>query len=98
MTNLDREQILQLGAQAHDWTEHHYRSLPALKGTPDWPEKQRILLADMSLHLLRTALISGEIDRAELRRNLYAILSIADQFLPEHELKAVADQLYREHT
>ena len=43
--------------------------------------KQRILLADMAMHLLRTSLNRGELDAQELARITYTILSISDQFL-----------------
>lgn len=94
MNQLNQEKILQMGAQAHAWTEASYRHHPAIKGDADWLAKQRLLLADMSLHLLQTALKPGEIDCDELRKNLYSILTIADQFIPEPQLKTVAEQLY----
>ena len=56
-------------------------------------EKQRILLADMALHLLQTALKDGELSGDELKRNLYAILSVSDQFIPKHGLKSDAGRL-----
>lgn len=94
MNELTREKVLQLSAQAHAWTETSYRNHPAVKGEADWLAKQRLLLADMSLHLLQTALNDGEIELDELRKNLYSILTIADQFLPHQQLKTLAEEIY----
>lgn len=89
-----RKEILDLGRKAHDLTESAYRSEAATRGEPGWAEKQRILLADMALHLLRTALADGDLSPDELKRNLYAILTVSDQFAPADGLKAIADRLY----
>ena len=89
-----RKQIVALGQQAHALTESAYRQHPSTRGDLNWPDKQRILLADMALHLLQTALREGEVSADELKRNLYAILTIADQFVPAADLKATADRLH----
>lgn len=88
-----KNEIASLGHKAHDLTEAAYRSHPARRGEADWAEKQRILLADMALHLLQTALKDGALSGPDLKRNLFAILTISDQFLPERDLKSWADQL-----
>lgn len=93
----DKEQRLQLltwSQQAHATVEAAYRAHPATSGDASWPQKQRLLLADMALHLLQTALHEGDLSSAHLRRNLYAILTIADPMLPACQLKATADGLY----
>lgn len=89
-----RDEIAGLGRKAHELTESACRQHPSRRGDADWPEKQRILLADMALHLLQTALNDGELSTADLKRNLYAILTLSHQFIPGSELKAVADTLY----
>ncbi len=89
-----RNEIAVLGRKAHDLTESAYRQHPAIRGESGWPEKQRILLADMALHLLQTAVRDGEISADELKQNLYAILTVSDQFIPDCGLKASADQLH----
>ena len=91
MTDTARQTILALSRQAHDLTEASYQADPAIKGDPAWPDKQRMLLADMSLHLLQTALRDGEIDTARLQSNLYSILTICAPFLPQKELARYAD-------
>jgi hypothetical protein len=48
----------------------------------------------MALHLLQTALRDGELSADELKRNLYSILTVSDQFIPDHGLKTSADQLH----
>ncbi len=89
-----RNEIVELGRKAHELTESAYRKHASTRGEPGWTEKQRILLADMALHLLRTALSDGALSTDELKRNLYAILTVSDQFLPDHALKASADRLH----
>ena len=93
MNESTRREIAVLGQQAHALTETAYRQHGATRHTAAWPEKQRILLADMALHLLQTSLREGDLDPGELKRNLYAILTIADQFLPAHDLKETANGL-----
>ena len=94
MDEATRNEIGALGRRAHDLTESAYRQHPARRGDAAWAEKQRILLADMALHLLQTALKDGELAGEDLRRNLYAILSVADGFLPGAGLKQDADRLH----
>jgi hypothetical protein len=89
-----RNEIVMLGRKAHDLTESAYREHASRRGDTDWAEKQRILLADMALHLLQTALREGALSTDELKRNLYSILTVSDQFIPDGGLKASADQLY----
>ncbi|MBK8727013.1 MAG: hypothetical protein IPL96_13470, partial [Holophagaceae bacterium] len=75
-------------------TESAYQNNPSKRGDAGWGDKQRILLADMALHLLQTSLRKGELSTADLKRNLYSILTISDELMPGHDLKAVADELY----
>jgi hypothetical protein len=93
MDDAIRNEILRLGRQAHDLTESAYRKHTSTRGEAGWTEKQRILLADMALHLLQTALIDGELHADGLKRNLYSILTVSDQFVPESGLKASAGKL-----
>jgi hypothetical protein len=88
-----KNEIVVLGRKAHDLTESAYRTHASTRGEPGWTEKQRILLADMALHLLQTALRDGELSADELKRNLYSILTVSDQFIPDCGLKASADHL-----
>jgi len=94
MDDVTRKEILSLGRTAHDLTEQSYQQHPATRGDPGWPEKQRMLLADMALHLLQTSMKDGELSEEDLKRNLFSILTISDQFLQGHDLKAFADKLY----
>jgi hypothetical protein len=91
-----RQQALALGRDAHALTENAYRADVAVKGSPGWDQKQRILMADMSLHLLQTALQEGELDVARLKQNLYAILTIAAPLLPSHDLARQAQALLQD--
>lgn len=88
------DQILNLAQSAHSLTESLYQQHPAVRGAPDWEDKQRLLLADMSLHLLQTALQDGPLSTDMLRRNLYSILTISDHMIPGHQLAELAQQLY----
>ncbi|MES3023765.1 MAG: hypothetical protein V4857_19535 [Pseudomonadota bacterium] len=95
MNDQSRQTILALSRQAHDLTETSYQADPAVKGDPAWAEKQRMLLADMSLHLLQTALREGELDTARLQTNLFSILKISAAFLPEKSLALYADAMIK---
>ncbi|MCW8875581.1 MAG: hypothetical protein OQK51_00875 [Kangiellaceae bacterium] len=94
MSNINREKIIKTSWEIHAQVESHYLSLKAKKGDEEWLEKQRVLLADMALHLLQTALKPGDIELNKLRNNLNSILVISDQFLPDADLRLAADKLY----
>ena len=94
MDELVRNEILLMSKKAHALTESSYQQDSSKAGDPDWAEKQRILLADMALHLLQTALSDGELSEAHLRRNLFSILTVSDQFVDGYDLKTIADGLY----
>jgi hypothetical protein len=93
MDDAIKHEIVMLGHKAHDLTEAAYRDHAATRGEPGWTDKQRILLADMALHLLQTALKDGELSASALKQNLYAIMTISDQFIPDSGLKVHAEQL-----
>ena len=90
----ERLRILKTSWELHDQIEASYLKNPAKKGTDEWLEKQRILLADMALHLLQTSISPGEIELEKLRNNLHSILTIADQFLPKSDLRKATEKLY----
>lgn len=84
-----------MGWEIHALVEESYRRHPAVKGEhAQWLEKQRLLLADMAVHLLQTALKPEGMELDKLRNNLHAILTIADQFLPHAQLKQATEKLY----
>lgn len=94
MDELVREEILSLSRTVHGLTESSYQKDSSRRGESGWTGKQRVLLADMALHLLQTSLRSGELSEDDLKRNLFSILTISDQIMPGHSLKAVAEELY----
>ena len=94
MDKAAKEEILSQSRIAHRLTEASYQQDTSKRGDAGWADKQRILLADMALHLLQTSLRDGEISTEDLKRNLFSILAISDQLMPGHDLKAVADELY----
>ncbi len=48
----------------------------------------------MALHLLQTALNPGEIKDDKLKNNVYSILTIADQFIPDAELAKAKEKIF----
>ena len=98
MDEAKRAELIQLGWQIHAVVEESYRLHPATRGgeggSDHWTEKQRLLLADMAVHLLQTAIKPGELELDKLRNNLHAILTISDQFLPHADLKKATDNIY----
>lgn len=89
-----RHEILAMSRTAHSLTEAAYQQDLSTRGDLGWTEKQRILLADMALHLLQTSLKDGDLSEEGLKRNLFSILTISDLFVHDHDLKAIADELY----
>jgi hypothetical protein len=89
-----RQDILSMSRTAHALTEAAYQQDGAVRGDAGWAEKQRILLADMALHLVQTSLKEGELSQEGLKKNLFSILTIADQFIDSHDLKKQAGELY----
>lgn len=97
MDDLTRAGLTRTGWEMHGVVEEALLRHPAVKGSgADWLDKQRLLLADMAIHLLQTALEPGEIELNKLRNNLHAILTIADHFLPHAELKDATTNIYRD--
>jgi hypothetical protein len=98
MDDLTRAGIIKTGWEIHRVVEERLLRHTATKGTgsvtADWLEKQRLLLADMAIHLLQTALKPGDIELDKLKNNLHAILTISDQFLPHAELKHATRKIY----
>lgn len=98
MDELKRKELMKMGWQIHGAVEEGYLRHPATKqgenGADDWLEKQRLLLADMAIHLLQTAIKPGSIELDKLKDNLHAILTISDQFLPHAELKKATEKIY----
>jgi len=94
VNEVERQNLIQKSWEIHNVVETAYLNINVTKGDDAWLEKQRILLADMALHLLQTALNPGELEHDKLKNNLYSILTISDQFLPNTGLKNAADKLY----
>jgi hypothetical protein len=86
-----------MGWAIHGVVEENYLRHGAVNGDGNkeaWREKQRLLLADMAVHLLQTAIKPGAMEVDRLRDHLHAILTISDQFLPCAELKQATGKLY----
>jgi hypothetical protein len=88
--------ILELVRNAHDQVESLYLADPAAKGSADWINKRRLLLADLSLHLVQAALKGPAPDPARLQRSLFSVLTLAHEFLPEAGLAQTAENLVKE--
>lgn len=94
MNEIQRDKIIAESWRAHALIEEHYLNNNAVKDDDDWLEKQRILLADMALHLLQTALNPGELKTDKLKNNVFSILTIADQFLPGSKLDEAKQHVF----
>ncbi|WP_437397408.1 hypothetical protein [Flagellimonas lutimaris] len=94
MTKEERKEMITTSWELHNQVETAYLNHPANKNDDEWLEKQRLLLADMALHLLQTSMNPEEIKLDRLRDNLHAILTISDQFLPDAGLKKATENLY----
>jgi len=79
----NRKEILRLIDSAHATLEAFYPATAVSRGTPEWEEKRRLLLADLSLHLAQDALKGERINSDSLRNHLFAILKIGGEFFPE---------------
>lgn len=101
MDDSKRTELIGMGWQIHGVVEESFRNHRAIKGgeggNAAWLEKQRLLLADMAVHLLQTAIRPGDIELDKLRNNLHAILTISDQFLPQAELGKATEKIYAGH-
>ena len=94
MTESEKLEMIKISWELHSQVESSYLSHQAKLGDDKWLEKQRLLLADMALHLLQTSIKPGDYNIDRLRDNLHAILTIADQFLPKANLKKATEKLY----
>ncbi|MDC8831339.1 hypothetical protein [Alteromonas gilva] len=94
MNNAQRQAIIDTSWALHAKVEQSVLAHPARRQDDNWHEKQRLLLADMALHLLQTAVTPGELQIDKLQNNLHAILTISDAFLPHAELKQATDKIY----
>lgn len=94
MTKEEKAKMITISWELHSQVETAYLNHPANKNDDEWLEKQRLLLADMALHLLQTSINPEVIKLDRLRDNLHAILTISDQFLPEVGLTGMTRNLY----
>ncbi|MEP7704148.1 hypothetical protein [Paraglaciecola sp. 25GB23A] len=95
MNDFERKELIEESWKLHNIVESNYLSNTAKKGDEQWLEKQRILLADMAIHLFQSAVKPGELEIEKLTNNIHAILTIADQFIPHAELKNATEKLYQ---
>lgn len=98
MDELTRTDLIKTGWAMHQLVEEALLRNTATRGsgamTAAWREKQRLLLADMAIHLLQTALQPGDIALEKLRNNLHAILTISDRFLPDAGLQQATGKIH----
>ena len=96
MNQEERSIFIKTSWELHGQVESSYLNNSAKPTSDGWLEKQRMLLADMAIHLLQTSVKPGEIELDKLRNNLHAILAISDQFLPKADLKKATKKLYED--
>jgi hypothetical protein len=89
MDDSTRDGIIRTG-----WDIHAVVEEGVLAAAADPLERRRLLLADMAIHLLQTAIKPGDIELDKLRNNLHAILTIADPLLPDAGLKSATAKIY----
>jgi hypothetical protein len=98
MDDSTRAGIIAAGWEIHRVVEESLLPRAASDGTgsatADPLERRRLLLADMAIHLLQTAIKPGGIELDKLRNNLHAILTISDRFLPHAGLKDATKKIY----
>ena len=94
MVDENKMKILKTSWELHNQVETAYLNHQAKLGDDEWLEKQRLLLADMALHLLQTSIKPGELELIRLRDNLHAILTITNAFLPNAGLEKATERLY----
>lgn len=94
MNDTERKALIKTSWEIHSLVESSYLNHHAIQGDDDWLAKQRILLADMAIHLLQTAMNPGSIELNKLKNNIHSILTIADQFLPHSGLKCATEKLF----
>lgn len=76
--------ILALAQQAHALTE----SAAVVTSAPQ--ARKQLVLADLALHLVQAALRQPP-EPAEVKRYLFSILTVCDGFVPDLDLKAMAN-------
>lgn len=89
----EQQLILKHCQEAHTLTEHCYSKHPAAKGDINWLDKRKFLLADLSLHMVQAALQGNTPDPQLIRRYLFSILTVCEDFIPDAGLSAVAKKL-----
>ena len=95
MNSENRKSVLKLVDAAHASVESCYPETPVYKATPEWEEKRRLLLSDLSLHLAQDALKGESINGSSLRSHLFAILNICGEFFPDEQYKKAAELIDR---
>ncbi|MGI9530500.1 hypothetical protein [Lutimonas sp.] len=96
MTDKQKIELIKESWNMHAQVEAAYLDHSSKKGESDWLEKQRLLLADMALHLLQTCMKPDVIELEKLKNNLHAILTISDQFIPYADLIKATDRIYND--
>ena len=98
MEKQQRQDILTLSWSIHDQVEQAIASHPASRTDDNWQEKQRLLMANMALHLLQTTLKPGELQKDTLVNTLNAILTLSDDYLDHIDSRKVSNSLHRQST
>ncbi len=89
----EKNALIQKSWAIHDEVESAYMHIHASHGEVGWDEKQRLLLADLSLHLFQTAIQPGEVNHQQLVNRLFAVMCVSDRLLPDKDLSGVAQMI-----
>lgn len=93
LDNEQKQQLIDLTWQIHERVEQSYLEDKSVKGSEGWQNKRRLLLADMAIHLLQTALKPEALDEQRLQQNLYSVLTVADDLLEDIDVNQLAQGL-----
>jgi hypothetical protein len=88
-----KQQILKLAGETHQIAEETYVNLQANSGSKATLQQRQFLLTDLACHLIQDAMSDDIMNSESLKNRLYAILTICDDFLPESDLKTIANQI-----
>ncbi|AKQ46047.1 hypothetical protein TH63_10995 [Rufibacter radiotolerans] len=88
-----RQHLLAHIDKTHSAVEASYPTAPVYPGTPEYLEKRRLLLADLSLHLAQDALAGDFPKPSKVRQHLFAITRLYAELFPTEGFDAVAQLL-----
>jgi hypothetical protein len=93
MDKQQRQELLILSWSMQDKVEQAILHHAAAANDTTYSDKQRLLLSDMALQLLQTALKPGRLESEDLISNLNDILLLSNEFIPHVDLSTMSNSL-----